>query len=68
MIPYFIFGRMMPMDAVMFFVYALVVFLLVTAFGGTMIGYYFQKKYEYEIKKLGLIHKAITDSSKTKKE
>ena len=36
------------MWAVQFFVYALIVFLLVMMFGGTMIGYYFAKKAEYE--------------------
>ena len=39
------------MWALQFFVYALIVWLLVTAFGGTMIGYYFTKKAEFEAAK-----------------
>ena len=50
------------MWALQFFVYALMVFLLTLLFGGTMIGYYFQKKYEYEMKKLVAVGKAITSA------
>ena len=39
------------MFAVQFFVYALIIFLLLMLFGGTMIGYYFAKKAQFEIEK-----------------
>ena len=40
------------MEALQFFVYALIVFLLAMLLGGTMIGYYFAKKKEFEIGKI----------------
>lgn len=39
------------MWALQFFVYALIVWLLVMLLGGTMIGYYFTKKADYEVAK-----------------
>ena len=39
------------MWALQFFVYALIIWLLALCFGGTMIGYYFTKRMEYEANK-----------------
>ena len=50
------------MWAIQFFVYALIVFLLAMLFGGTMIGYYFAKKYECEMKKFSTLGAAFKSS------
>lgn len=52
------------MEAAIIIVYMLIAFILVELLGGTMIGYYFQKKYEYEARKFGI----LSDVLKTKKE
>lgn len=55
------------MWAIQFFVYALIVTLLALLFGGTMVGYYFQKKFEFEMKKLVAIGKAVTKAATDEK-
>ena len=43
-------------QVLLFFTYSLIVFLLAALLGGTMIGYYFTKKKEFELGKI----KALT--------
>ena len=50
------------MEVLLFFVEALIVFTLAVLFGGTMIGYYFQKRYEYEAKRLQAFGNALMKS------
>ena len=52
------------MWALQFFVYALIVLVLAMLFGGTMIGYYFMKRAEYEVTKA----KTVADLLRKKPE
>jgi len=54
------------MEVLMFFIYAVIIFLLALLLGGTLIGYYFQKKTEYQIKGVGIYSNAITSTFKSK--
>lgn len=56
------------MEVLMFFLYAMIVFLLVLLLGGTLIGYYFQKKIEYDIRRVGAVCNSITAAKNAKKE
>lgn len=46
-------------EVLLFFCYSLIVFLLALVCGGTLIGYYFAKKKEYEFSKLTALGAAI---------
>ena len=55
------------MWALEFFIYAMIIFLLALLFGGTLIGYWFTKKWEYEMRKLSARGAAISKSGDAKK-
>lgn len=56
------------MEVLKFFVDALIIVVLVVLAGGTLIGYYFQKKSEYDIKKIGIAANVLTAAQKQKKD
>lgn len=56
------------MWAIQFFVYALIVFLLATLMGGTLIGYYFTKKAELEMTNLKRLSAAVQAAQEQKQE
>ena len=53
-------------DVLNFMLCSVFVMVLIALLCGTVVGYYFQKKYEYEVKKLGLIGKALTAKKEEK--
>ena len=53
-------------DVLIFMLCSVFVMVLITLHCETVVGYYFQKKYEYEVKKLWLIGKALTAKKEEK--
>ena len=55
-------------QVLLFFVYSMIVFLEVLLLGGTLIGYYFTKKREYEISKFSAILSAAKQGKNGEKQ
>lgn len=51
------------MDILTFVIYALIASIMLLMVGGTLIGYFLQKKYEYEMKKLSVLGNAVRQNA-----